>query len=861
VSAPTVRTAPIGPPAPAFWDEPLAELLDRLAATPDGLTAAEARRRLGRYGRNEVGRPRAVPAVLELVGLLLNPLVLVLLVAGAISAAFGEVVNFGLIAAIVAISVVLDFVQSYRSRQAAEQLRRSVAVTATVLRDGAPRELPLAEVVPGDVVQLGAGDLVPADCRLLAGRDLSVNQAALTGESLPAAKEPGEPPGAARALDDATNALFLGTSVMSGTGRALVVATGPATVFGHVAAHLASRPPETEFERGSRRFGMLIMRTVVFLVLFVFLVNAALHRPLLESFLFAVALAVGLTPEFLPMIVAVTLARGAVRMARRRVVVKHLAAIENFGSMDVLCTDKTGTLTVGEMRLDAALDPSGRPSERVLRLAALNSRLQTGLRSPLDTAVLAAAPADLGACEKVDEVPFDFERRRLSVVLADGEGRLLVCKGTPESVLPICASVEAEGGERPLDEAQRGAAGALFERLSGEGKRVLAVAARPVPVQPSYGIGDEHDACLVGFLAFVDPSGPDVAGALAALRDDGVAVKILSGDNDLVCRHLAGQVGLGGADVVTGVDVARLDDAALGAVAERTSVFARVSPEQKNRIILALKRRGHVVGYLGDGINDAPSLHSADVGISVPNAVDVAREAAEIILLERSLRVLHDGVVEGRRSFANITKYLMMGTSSNFGNMFSMAGASLFLPFLPMLPVQILANNLIYDCAQLTIPGDRVEPADLRRPRHWNVDAIRRFMVLIGPISSVYDFLTFWLLLAVFGASAELFRTGWFVESLATQVLVIFVIRTSGNPLRNPPSRALAASALGAVALGVLLPFTPLGALLGFVPPPPLFFAVLVVLVATYLALVQVVKSWFYRRYPPGGLGPPARGP
>jgi Mg2+-importing ATPase len=835
---------------PAFWDEPLADVMARLGADPDGLSESEAERRREQIGASGLIGSHRTATAMQLLLFLVNPLVLILLVAGAASAVFGELVNAALIGLMVLISIVLNFWQSYRSQRAADRLRQSVAVTASVLRDGAMRDVALTHVVPGDVVLLNAGDLVPADARLVEARDLSVNQAALTGESLPAAKTARDIGPGPHAVDEAENAVFLGTSVLSGTGHALVARTGTATEFGHVARHLATRPPETEFERGSRHFGFLIMRTVVFLVLFVFLVTAVLHRPWLESFLFAVALAVGLTPEFLPMIVSVTLAQGAVRMARKRVIVRHLAAIENFGSMDVLCTDKTGTLTLGQMTFDRALDPLGRDCPGVLALAAVNSALETGIDSPLDAAILAACPLPASPA-KLDELPFDFERRRLSVVVSDPGGPMLIAKGAPEGVLEACTAYAPAGVECPLDAATRADAVRVVAGLAAQGHRMLAVATRRLPERAEYTVADESDLVLAGFLSFLDPPHPDAATALADLRRDGVHVKMVSGDGEMVCRHVAAEVGLDGAAVVTGAEVAAMGDDALGAIAERTNVFARVSPDQKNRIILALKRRGHVVGYLGDGINDAPSLHTADIGISVAGAVDVAREAAEIILLDRGLRVLHDGVVEGRRSFANITKYLMMGTSSNFGNVFSMAGAVLFLPFLPMLPVQILTNNLLYDCAQLTIPGDRIEADDLREPRRWNIELIRRFMLVIGPISSVYDFLTFGLMLFVFNASEALFHTGWFVESLATQTLVIFVIRTTGNPFKNPPSRALAATAVGAVAIGAVLPFTSLGSALGFVPPPPLFFAALVSLVATYLLIVQVVKSWFYRRYLP----------
>jgi Mg2+-importing ATPase len=824
-----------------------AQTLARLQTSEAGLGGDEARRRLDRVGPNEaVGRGGS--AVMgELFGFLASPLVLILILASAVSAVLGDVVNAAIIALMVALSVILNFVQTYRSQRAAERLREEAAPTATVRRDGAWTELPRRLLVPGDIVRLGAGDRVPADARLLEARDLHVQQAALTGESMPAEKDAGDLEAAPRQVVEARNLVFLGTSVVSGTAEAVVVATGRDTAFGDIAARLSTPPPETEFQRGIRHFALLIMRTVAFLVLFVVVVNVALHRPALESVLFAVALAVGLTPEFLPMITTVTLARGAVRMARRKVIVKHLAAIEDFGSMEILCSDKTGTLTTGEMRLQAWVDPWGQPAAGPLFLAYLNSAHETGIRSPLDAAILAHPAPDIAAYRKLDEVPFDFERRCLSVVV-EGPRRLLIAKGAPESILARCRAYEIEGRDAPLDAAARARCRATSEELSGQGYRLLAVASREVPPQAVYGRDDERDLVLAGFLAFFDPPRPGVAESLQALRDDGVAVKLLTGDSELVAAHVCQQVGLDGGRMVLGDELEELGEAALGAVAERTSVFARVSPAQKHRIILALKQRGHVVGFLGDGINDAPSLHAADVGISVANAVDVAKDAADIILGERRLDVLHRGIVEGRKAFANVLKYLLMGTSSNFGNVFSMAGGVLFLPYLPMLPTQILLNNFLYDLAQVTIPTDNVDANLVGRPQRWRIDVIRNFMLLVGPVSSLYDFLTFWVLLAVFRAPEPLFHTGWFVESLATQTLVLFVIRTAGNPLRSRPSTALAVTTLAIVAVGLLLPFSPLAAPLGFVPLPATYFVFLGVATSTYLILVEIAKRLFVRR-------------
>jgi P-type Mg2+ transporter len=827
---------------------PVDSLLAELQASRGGLTADDARRRLGEVGPNEPARAPRTAGLVQILLLLANPLVITLLIASAASAILGERVNASIIVLMVALSVVLNFVQTYRSHRVVERLRDVVAPTATALRDGTWSEVRRRDLVPGDIVRLVAGDRVPADARLLETRDLHVQQAALTGESMPAEKEAGDLEVAPRQPADARNVVFLGTSVVSGTATALVVATGPATAFGGIAARLATRPPETEFERGTRQFALLITRTVFFLVLFVLLAGALLHHAFLESLLFAVALAVGLTPEFLPMISAVTLSRGAAHMARQKVIVKHLEAIENFGSMDILCSDKTGTLTSGDMVLDRSLDPFGQVSERPLTLACINSSHQTGIKSPLDAAILKRGGVVSNEYRKVDEIPFDFERRRLSVVVENSGRRLLVTKGAPEGILTCCTAYEIDDRRVPLDESTRARCEATYRELSGHGSRVLAVAYAVVPAQAVYVARDERELVLAGFVTFFDPPMEGVAEALRALRRDGVVVKILTGDNELVAQHVCGQVGLDSARVVGGDEIERMTDSALAVVAERATVFARVSPAQKTRIILALKSRNHVIGFLGDGINDAPSIHTADVGVSVATAVDVAKDAADIILLERNLDVLHAGILEGRRAFGNVMKYLLMGTSSNFGNMFSMAGAFLFLPFLPMLPTQILLNNFLYDLAQITIPTDNVDDAFIEIPQRWNIGIIQRFMMVIGPLSSIYDFLTFGVLLWVFRASEALFQTGWFVESLATQTLVLFVIRTVGTPWRSRPSLPLAMTTVLVVLIGVMLPFTPLAATLGFVPLPGAYFVFLGGVTLTYLVLVEVVKRQLMRR-------------
>lgn len=818
-----------------------------MSKSASGLSSEEARRRFAEQGPNEtVEAPRAGP-VLQLLRLCLNPLAIILLLASLVSAALGEVVNASLVAAMVLVSVALNFVQAYRSDNAARLLRDRVAPTATAMRDGEWREVDRRELVPGDLVRLCAGDLVPADATLLESRDLHVQQAALTGESLPVEKTVSASPTTAGPAD-AAGRVFLGTSVVSGVAVARVDATGRKTAFGEIAGRLSSRPPETDFDRGTRHFGLLIMKAVLFLVLFIVLASIATHRDPLQSLLFAVALAVGLTPEFLPMITTVTLGRGALRMAREKVVVKNLSAIQNLGSIDVLLCDKTGTLTEGTMALDQSLDAGGRPDERPLMLAALNSRFDTGIKSPLDAAILARSGEPAAGWEKLDEIPFDFERRRLSVVVARGDERILVSKGAPGAILAICASREVDGAVGPISTTERERFESVYRAASAKGLRVLGVAWRAVEAQPAYVAADERDLTFVGFVTFQDPVREGVVDAIAALGRDGVEVKVLTGDNELVARHVCGQVGLDASRIVLGEEIDRLGDGALGHVAEEVDVFARVSPGQKNRILQALRARKHVVGFLGDGINDAPSLHAADVGISVAGAVDVARDAAEIVLLERSLSVLHTGILEGRRAFGNVLKYLLMGTSSNFGNMFSMAAAAFFLPFLPMLPTQILLNNFLYDLSQVAIPSDSVDPAYIEKPHRWDVGLIRNFMLGIGPVSSIFDFLTFFVLLRVFHASEALFHTGWFVESLATQTLVIFVIRTRGAPWSHPPGRLLLATVLGVVATGALLPFTPAASYLGFVRPPAAFFAFLGAATIAYLVLVELVKRLIVRR-------------
>ncbi len=846
---------------PQFWNFPLDVLQSHLQATPAGLSRQQARARALRFGPNTLQVQGERALIVQYLSHFRSPLVLILLAASAVSALTGEFAGFVIIWAIVLMSVTLDFVQEYRAGRAAERLKQAVAVRATALRDGQPQEITMVKLVPGDMVLLSAGDLMPADCRLLEARDFFVNQSLLTGESYPVEKFARELAAPVDDLSQAANSVFMGTSVISGMARAMVCRTGSDTAVGKIADTLQAKAPPTAFELGTNSFGMLIMRLTFMLVLFVFLVNAVLHRPFLESFLFAIALAVGLTPELLPMVITVTLSRGAMRMAQKQVIVKQLAAIHNLGSMDVLCTDKTGTLTEGRIKLERHVDAQGQDSAQVLQMAYLNSYFETGIKSPLDDAILAHQEIAIDGWHKIDEVPFDFERRRVSVLLGkdekralidQGDKRLLVVKGAPDDILRLSTqyALGEKQGAQVLDEAARAKIQTLHDDLEREGFRVLGIAWRRVALDhPHAVVDDESELIFAGFAAFLDPPKASAAQALNLLAASGVSVKIVTGDGELITRHVCAQLGMAVTGVVTGSEIQQLDDQALAVRVKAANLLCRVTPAQKNRVILSLKAQGHTVGYLGDGINDAPSLHSADVGISVDGAVDVAKAAAGMVMLKQDLNVLYAGVLEGRRTFANIMKYIMMGTSSNFGNMFSMAGATLFLAFLPMLPVQILLNNLLYDVSELPIPLDKVDNEYLAHPKHWDMNFIRNFMWVVGPVSSLFDFLTFFIMLKVFSAGEELFHTGWFIESIATQVLVIFVIRTRNNPFMSRPGMALALTSLAVVAVAAVLPFMPFAAHLGFVAPPPLFYLILLAMVLCYLLAVEMAKRFFYRHY------------
>jgi Mg2+-importing ATPase len=836
---------PGGPPSSlpnAFWTAGEARLLAALAARPEGLSAADAAARLARFGPNlaVVNLPRSLLA--KLGRRLAEPLVLILLVAALVSGATGDWQSFIVIVVIVLFSITLDVVQEQKAEATVEALRHSVAVTASVLRDGLAVDRPVRDLVPGDVVELHAGDLVPGDGIVLASRGALANEALLTGEPYPAEKRCG--PCDAPSPADAFNALFSGTSFVGGEARMLVVATGGATRFGAIAASLQQGAAPTAFERGVHALGMLIVRLTGFLVLFVLLTQLVRHGLSIESFLFAVALAVGLTPELLPMVMTVTLSRGAERMAARKVVVKRLSAIHDLGAMDVLCTDKTGTLTEARIVHVGSFGADGADSARVGMLARLNSRFASGMRSNLDDAILAGpAPADDDAIS-LDDLPFDFERRRSSVLVSRAGVRTMITKGAPEALLRLCARVEAaDGSVAPLDDAIRAKINALFDDKGRQGYRLLAVAWREIAADRDHvAVDDEADLVFAGCVAFLDPPKTSATEAVHRLVRAGVRVKMISGDAAPVVAHLVATLALPAHGVLSGEEIATMTDAALATKVAHTDVFVRISPDQKMRIVRALRHRGHTVGFLGDGINDAPAIHAADVGVSVDSGTDVARAAADIILLAPDLGVLADGVAEGRRTYANIMKYVRMGTSSNFGNMLSMALASLVLPFLPLAPLQILLNNLIYDVSEIGIPFDTADDKELARPQTWDMQSVLRFTLIMGPLSSLFDAATFALLHLGFGADPAVFRTAWFIESIATQILVIFVIRTARPCWTSRPHPWLAATSLGALAVALILALTPLGGFAGFVPPSASILAALAVISAAYLAVAEALK-------------------
>ena len=836
-------------------------LLKELESQLIGLSASEADARLKKFGTNEIAREKRQSILMRLFDNLKNPLVLLLSALGVLSYLTGDQRATVVIFVMVLLGVSLRFFQEMRADNAAEKLQAMVSNTATVLRDDREEEEPLKLLVPGDIVRLAAGDMVPADVRVLSAKDLFLNQVALTGEALPVEKHADPASGEIQNPLELPNICFLGSNVESGSATAVVLHTGAKTYFGSMASRIVAPRQATSFDMGINKFTWLMIRFMAVMVPAVFLINGFSKHNWLDAFLFAMAVAVGMTPEMLPMIVTVNLSKGALAMARKKVIVKRLNAIQNFGAMDVLCTDKTGTLTQGRIVLEKYLDVNGEPSEKVLHFGYLNSFHHTGLKNLLDKAILdhEELKEHLKADEryrKIDEIPFDFVRRRLSVVVEDETGlNTLICKGAVDEVLDLCTRVQEK--EEVIDvlpehDAKRRK---LADDLNAQGFRVVALAFKQMPGasdKPIYSVKDESDLILLGFLAFLDPPKDTAPEALKRLHGLNVAVKVLTGDNEIITSYICGKVGIPIGHLLLGSQIETMSEAELAEAAEVTSVFARLVPAHKERIIRALQAKGHVPGFMGDGINDAQALKAADVGISVDSAVDIAKESSDIILLENSLMVLEQGVLEGRRVFGNIVKYIKMAASSNFGNMFSVVGASAFLPFLPMLPIQVLTNNLLYDFSQTTIPTDTVDEDWLTKPRQWTIGKILRFILFIGPISSIFDYVTFFVMLHVFHCwhNPTLFRTGWFMESLFTQTLIIHVIRTNKIPfLESRASWPLTLASVVIVAFGAWLPVSPLASTLGFVPLPGLFWLLLAGMLLCYAVLTQVAKVWFIRRF------------
>ena len=835
-----------------------------LSSEPEGLSDAEADTRLSSIGPNLSARERKPTIAAELWGRARNPLNALLLTLAAVSYLLGDVRAAVVIATMVILAITTAFIQEHRSNQAAARLRAMVHTTASVRRrpcstEDPFREIPIEQLVPGDVVRLSAGDMVPADLRLLEAKDLFVNQAALTGESMPVERYSHADSGESRDAFSLCNLCFMGSNVLSGYGTGVIIQTGARTFFGRLAHEIAGRRLPTAFDKGIDKFTWLMIRFILIMGPLVFLINGLTKHDWLEALLFALAVAVGLTPEMLPMIVTVNLAKGAIAMSREKVIVKRLNAIQNFGAMDVLCTDKTGTLTQDRIILKRHLDIRGEDSRTVLEYAYLNSHFQSGLRNLLDKAVLAHAELEeklkiCGGYVKIDEIPFDFSRRRLSVVVSREDGKhILTCKGAVEEIFAVCSKYALGAETGLLDSSHFEIAKQEMTALNMDGFRVVAVAYKEMdPTKTAYSVEDEADLTLLGYIAFLDPPKESARQAIAALARKGIKVKVLTGDNDIITRTICREVDLDPGEILIGSRIAAMDDAELASAVDRTTVFAKLTPEQKERVVRALHAEGHVVGFLGDGINDSPALKVADVGISVDTAVDIAKESADIILLEKSLMVLQEGVSEGRKVFANITKYIKMGASSNFGNMFSVLGASLFLPFLPMAPIQVLTNNLLYDFSQTAIPLDNVDEDYLVSPRKWDISNIFKFMVLVGPISSLFDYATYGMMLYVFHAwkNASLFQTGWFVESLLTQTLIIHIIRTAKIPfLQSHASPALIATTVIICVIGIALPFSWAGSALGFVPLPWAYWPLVTAMLLSYAALTHLAKVWFVRKW------------
>ena len=834
-------------PPTAFWSFPADQLLQQLETTPEGLTEAEARQRLQRYGPNLLKPARRSDALTLFFGQFKSPIILILILAAGLSFVLQDPVDALIILGIVLVSGLLGYWQERGAADAIKKLLAVVQIKATVWRDGAPQELPVEEIVPGDIIQLTAGDVIPGDGLLLNSKDLFVDEATLTGETYPVEKMAAvlapETPLAKR-----TNTLFMGTHVVSGSAQALVVQTGIETEFGRVSERLKLRPPETEFERGVRRFGYLLMEVTLILVIAIFAINVYLARPVLESFLFSLALAVGLTPQLLPAIISINLAHGAKKMAQAKVIVKRLSSIENFGSMNVLCSDKTGTLTEGLVKVHSALDWEGRDNEKVLFYAYLNAYYETGFTNPIDQAIRTLRTFDLSGFQKLDEVPYDFIRKRLSILVSQGDKHLIITKGALANVLAVCSRAETSTGTFLELNQVREQIDHHFKEFSRRGFRMLGVAYREWEANLALTKDSESGLTFLGFLVLFDPPKGDMVETIRHLKSMGVSLKIITGDNHLVAATIGQEMGLSSLKIITGPELQKTSNRALLQKVNEVDIFAEVEPNQKERVILALRKAGNVVGYMGDGINDVSALHAADVAISVDQAVDVAKEAADIVLLEKDLKVLAQGIGEGRRTFANTLKYVFMATSANFGNMFSMAGASLFLPFLPLLPKQILLTNLLTDFPELTIATDRVDSEMVEKPRRWNIRFIRNFMITFGLISSIFDYLTFGVLIFFLKAQPEQFRSGWFIESVISASLIVLVIRTRQPFFKSKPSKYLTLATLIVTGVTLIFPFTSLGELFGFKPLPFYFLFLLTVILGMYIFTAEVTKKIFYRK-------------
>jgi P-type Mg2+ transporter len=841
-----------------FWSKDAKQVFEVFDTPEKGLTDTEAKARLEKYGRNFL-KKRRFRAFRIFAQQFKSPLIWILIVTAIISMSLGQIFNASLILFMILLSSLLSFYDEYKSEKIVEQLNKKIAHRTIVLRDGEKVEIPVYDIVPGDIVFLNIGSVVPADLRIFRAKDLEVNESVLTGESLPVRKGDSSIGATIARIQDLKNYAFAGTVISAGQAEGIVIATGDHTEFGKISKSVGNERPETEFQKGLSGFGSLLVKIIIFLTLVIFFVNALLKHDLIESLLFALAIAIGLTPELLPAVISVSLSKGAHRMAKKGVLVKRLVSIEDFGNMDVLCVDKTGTLTEGTLSVEDHFTLDNKTNEEVLLHGALcNLAVVHGKKTfgnPIDVAILNSLGGDIrkkmNAYTRIDEIPFNYERKRMSVVVKSEKSKkaLFISKGAPQAILEVCTKVSVGGRIANLSVYEKKIK-QKFTKLSEKGYRVIALAYKETSIKKYYEMKDESDLIFLGFITFSDPPKKGVKVSLERLETLGIKLKILTGDNEIITRKIAEEVGVPVGEILVAEEIDKMEDEQLRVAVEKTNAFCRLAPNHKSRIIQALKKNGHDVGYIGDGVNDVPALHEADVGISVNDAVDVAKESSDIILMKKSLDSLADGVVEGRIIFNNTIKYLFIGTSSNFGNMVSAAGASFFLPFLPMLPVQILLVNLLYDSSQLAIPTDNVDKEEIKSPKKMNVELIKKYMLVFGPLSSVYDFLTYGVMLFIFHASQSLFQTGWFIESMMTQLLVVFIIRTKRTPFyKSRPGKWLFVSCVLVGAMVLIIPFSPIGAVLGFERPPLLYFSILIAMVVTYLLLAEFVKNWFFKKY------------